>query len=70
MKSHGEGFNQALDGLPGLPGRLITRDGGRQPGAVVLDVTVGDDGLDPYGLPVGKLKIDQPRTPGQLGGKY
>jgi hypothetical protein len=65
MKTFGEGFNQELEGLPGKPGRLIKRSDGRQPGAVVLDLTVGDDGLDPYGLPVGLQRIEQPRTPGQ-----
>lgn len=68
MRTYGEGFDQGVEGIPGLPGRLIKRDG-RQPGAVVLDVTVGNDGLDPYGLPTEKLKIDQPRTPGQIQGR-
>jgi hypothetical protein len=67
VKSFGEGFNQELEGLPGKPGRLIKRSDGRQPGAVVLDLTVGSDGLDPYGLPVRTPDIDQPRTPNQLG---
>jgi hypothetical protein len=67
VKTYGEGFDQQLEGLPGKPGRLIKRADNRQPGAVVLDLNVGDDGLDPYGLPIRPLRVDQPRTPGQLG---
>lgn len=67
MKTYGEGFSDQIDGLPGKPAKLIKRSDGRQPGAVVLDLTVGDDGVDPYGLPVRPLRVDQPRTPGQLG---
>jgi hypothetical protein len=67
MKTFGEGFDRELEGLPGKPGALIKRSDGRQPGAVVLDLNVGPDGVDPYGLPVRPPRVDQPRTPGQLG---
>jgi hypothetical protein len=66
MRTYGEGFNQELEGLPGKPGRLIQRSDGRQPGAVVLDLNVDSDGIDPYGLPIRPPRIDQPRTPGQV----
>lgn len=63
MKTYGEGFNQELEGLPGKPAALLKRGGGKQPGAVVMDVE-NPNNTDPFGSPLRPPRDDQPRVRG------
>lgn len=61
MQSFGEGLEQGNVGVPG-----VTVGTPRNNGSVPIIVVPPLAGLDPYGTPVQKPAIDQPRVQGSV----